>query len=339
MTVTIRDVAKRAEVSPVTVSRVINNSDYVSQQTRTRVEAAIAELGYVPNMLGPSLRSKKTMTLAAIISDITNPFWTNVTRGIEDVAQANGYFVILCNTDESVEKQDQYVQMLLRRRIDGILFVPASSAAAPIELIHKQDIPVVVMDRSVPDVAVDSVSADTEEGAYQLAKHLFELGHRCIAVLAGPQNVSTSVDRVTGYFRALDEIGIQDCQTQVYWGNFTQESGTKMAAQALVETPKLTAFFTGNNFIALGALNHLHARGLQVPEDVALVTFGEIPSQYLDNPFLTTDISPDREMGRQAAQLLLDRIQGKIAGDPHAIVLQTEMVIRHSSGPAPRNSQ
>jgi len=334
LTVTIRDVAKRAGVSPVTVSRVLNNSDYVSQKTRARVEAAIEALGYVPNMLGPSLRSKQTMTLAAVISDITNPFWTNVTRGIEDVAQVNGYFVILCNTDESEIKQAQYLQMLLRRRIDGILFVPANNESAPIELIQKQDIPVVMMDRLVPGVTVDSVRADSEEGAYRLAKHLFSLGHRCIAVLAGPKNVSTSVDRVTGYFRALEEVGLQDCETQVYWGNFTQESGAAMAAEALAATPNLTAFFTGNNFIALGALTHLQNQGRRVPEDYALVTFGEIPSRYLFDPFLTSDIYPDREMGRQAAQLLLDRIQGKITGDPKQIVMQTELVVRHSSGTA-----
>ena len=125
---TIRDVAKLAGVAPITVSRVINRSGYASQETRKQVEAAIEELGYVPNMLGPSLRFKQTMTLAMVITDITNPFWTTVTRGVEDVAQANGYSTILCNTDESEEKQEQYLQMLLRRRIDGILLVPASSS-------------------------------------------------------------------------------------------------------------------------------------------------------------------------------------------------------------------
>ena len=141
---TIREVAQKAGVAPITVSRVINDSGYVSASTRQKVQAAIDELGYVPNMLGPSLRFQQTMTLAVVITDITNPFWTTVTRGVEDVAQANGYSTILCNTDESEAKQEQYVQMLLRRRIDGILLVPACSDAEAIELIQKQGIPVVV---------------------------------------------------------------------------------------------------------------------------------------------------------------------------------------------------
>ena len=157
---TIRDVAKLAGVAPITVSRVVNDSDYVSQATRAKVEAAVEELGYVPNMLGPSLRFMQTMTLAMVISDITNPFWTTVTRGVEDVAQANGYSTILCNTDKSQEKQEQYLQMLLRRRMDGILLVPTSRSPDPIRLIQKQGIPVVVLDRQVLDVDVDTVRAE-----------------------------------------------------------------------------------------------------------------------------------------------------------------------------------
>ena len=134
---TIRDVAKRAGVAPITVSRVINNSNYVRQETKARVEAAIDELGYVPNMLGLGLRFKQTMTLAVVITDITNPFWTTVTRGVEDIAQANGYSIILCNTDESEDKQEQYLHMLLRRRIDGILLVPVCNEAEPIRMISK----------------------------------------------------------------------------------------------------------------------------------------------------------------------------------------------------------
>ena len=203
---TIRDVAKRAGVAPITVSRVINDSSYVSQETRERVESVIDELGYVPNMLGPSLRFKQTMTLALILTDITNPFWTTVARGVEDVAQANGYSTILCNTDESETKQEQYLQMLLRRRIDGILFVPTSSRdPKPIHQIQKQGIPVVLLDRQISDVQVDVVRADSENGAYQLTQYLLSLGHNRIALLTGPQTVSTAVDRVNGYRRALSD--------------------------------------------------------------------------------------------------------------------------------------
>ena len=201
---TIRDVAKHAGVSPITVSRVINDNDYVSSDTRERVEAVIEELGYVPNMLGPSLRSKQTMTLALVMTDITNPFWTTVARGVEDIAQANGYSTIMCNTDESEEKQEHYLQMLLRRRIDGILLVPAcSDDPKPVQMIQKQSIPVVLLDRQLSDVQVDVVRADSEAGAYQLTNHLLALGHNQIALLTGRKTVSTAVDRSKGYLRAL----------------------------------------------------------------------------------------------------------------------------------------
>ena len=147
---TIRDVAKRAGVAPITVSRVINHADYVSAGTRERVEEAIAELGYVPNMLGPSLRFKQTGTVALILTDITNPFWTTVARGVEDAANERGYNVILCNSDESETKQTNYLNMLLGKQIDGALLAPARSAAEPAQKIQNQGVPVVILDRQIP---------------------------------------------------------------------------------------------------------------------------------------------------------------------------------------------
>lgn len=329
---TIRDVAQRAGVAPITVSRVINNSGYVSEQTREKVQGAIDELGYVPNMLGPSLRFQQTMTLAVVITDITNPFWTTVTRGVEDVAQANGYSTILCNTDESEAKQEQYLHMLLRRRIDGILLVPACSEAKTIELIQKQEIPVVVMDRYVPDIDVDIVRADSEGGAYKLTQYLTSLGHQKIAMLTGPESVSTSVDRVRGYKRALKDAGLPDSAEFVYWGEFTQESGRQLAMQAMANPERPTAIFSGNNFIAIGARRFLHTNGIQVPDDIALVTFDDIPMNLVADPFMTAAFQPAREMGQQATQILLDRIKGDVDVPTRHVVLPTEIIIRASSG-------
>jgi len=329
---TIRDVAKLAGVAPITVSRVVNDSGYVSIGTREKVQSAIDELGYVPNMLGPSLRFKQTMTLAMVVTDISNPFWTSVTRGVEDVAQANGYSTILCNTDESIEKQDQYLQMLLRRRIDGILLVPATSSAEPIHLIQKQSIPVVVLDRQIPNVDVDIVRADSEKGAYQLTKHLISLGHQNITMLTGPRTVSTSVDRVNGFCRALTEAGLEVCDAQVLWGSFSQESGYEMANKAINSGPKPTALFAANNFLAIGALRALQEKGIKVPEDIAIVSFDEIPPAFTTNPFLTVAKQPSREMGKMAAQLLLERIKGESDAPCQQIVLSAEIIIRTSSG-------
>jgi len=329
---TIREVAKRAGVAPITVSRVVNDSGYVSKETRSRVEAAVEELGYVPNMLGPSLRFKQTMTLAMVVTDIANPFWTTVTRGVEDIAQANGFSTILCNTDESEEKQEQYLHMLLRRRIDGILLVPASSSPEPIQLIQKQGIPVVLVDRRVPDVEVDVVQADSEKGAYQLAKHLISFGHQRITILAGPQSVSTAVDRVNGFCRALGDAGLGICDTRVLWGSYTQESGYEMTKEALATTPKPTALFASNNFIAIGALRALKEINYGVPEDIAMVAFDDIPLAFTIEPFLTVVTQPAREMGKQAVRLLLERIKEEADRPCQHIVLPTSMMIRSSSG-------
>lgn len=329
---TIRDVAQKAGVAPITVSRVINNSGYVSEDTRHKVQAAIDELGYVPNMLGPSLRFQQTMTLAVVITDITNPFWTTVTRGVEDVAQANGYSTILCNTDESEAKQEQYVHMLLRRRIDGILLVPACSESESIELIQKQGIPVVVLDRQVPNVDVDIVRADSEGGAYKLTQYLLSLGHQHIAMLAGPESVSTAVDRVRGYRRALRDAGHPERLEQVYWGEFTQASGYQLAENVVAKTPRPTAIFSANNFIAIGAMQYLQSQAIRVPDEIALVTFDDIPLSLVANPFLTAAIQPAREMGQQATQLLLERIKGDKDAASRHLVLPTEIIIRASSG-------
>lgn len=330
---TIRDVAKRAGVAPITVSRVINNSGYVSAQTRARVEAAVEELGYVPNRLARSLRLKRTNTLALVVTDITNPFWTTVVRGVEDAANDAGFTVILCNTDESEAKQDAYLQVLLQKRVDGILFVPASGAAEPVNRVQKQGIPIVVLDRRVPDARVDVVRGDSEGGAYLLVRHLLDLGHRRIAVLSGPQIVSTSVERVSGYCRALREAGLGEGAEQVYYGQFTQPSGYQAAQEALERTPQPTALFATNNFIAVGALRALGDAGLRVPEDISLVSFDDLTSELVIEPFLTVADQPAYEMGRRAAELLTDRVSGLAGSGYNEIVLTTELIVRRSCGP------
>lgn len=329
---TIRDVAKHAGVAPITVSRVINNAEYVSQKTRARVEASIQELGYVPNMLGPSLRFKQTMTLALVITDITNPFWTTVARGVEDVAQSQGYSVILCNTDESEEKQEQYLNMLLRRRIDGILLVPACSSPEAIHLIQRQGIPLVILDRPVPDTAVDLVTADSEAGVYQLIQHLLAQGHTRITMLTGPKTVSTAVARADGYRRALADAGLPDSAVTIFWGSYTQDGGYQMTQKALQQTPRPTAMFAANNFVAVGMLQALREEGLRIPDDISIATIDDIPSSPIIEPFVTTATQPAREMGQQATRLLLGRVTGSRTDEIQHIVLPTKLTIRASSG-------
>ncbi len=322
----------------MTVSRVINNSGYVSDATRAKVESAIAELGYVPNMLGPSLRFNQTNTLALVITDITNPFWTTVARGVEDAANADNYSVILCNTDESPEKQDQYLHMLLRRRIDGVLFVPTDSSVEAVQLIQKQKIEVVVLDREVPGAEVDVVRGDSFMGAYQLTAHLIELGHEHIAIISGPRHVFTSNERVAGFQQALRDAGLDHNLNNIYWGAFSQEVGCAMTEKALQARPRPTAFLAVNNFIANGALYSLSQANLRVPEDVSLVSFDDIPITINPYPFLTVAAQPAYEMGYQATRLLLARILGEGPDQFQTVVLPTTLSVRQSSAPPPAAS-
>lgn len=330
---TIHDVAKRAGVAPITVSRVINNSGYFSQDTRARVEAAIAELEYMPNRLASSLRSKRTNTLALVITDITNPFFTTLARGVEDTASDAGYTVVFCNTDESDVEEQKYLQVLLQQQVDGILLVPARSTSKSIELIHKQGTPVVVIDRRVPpDTDVDVVRCENEDGAYRLVRLLIELGHQRIAILSGPMGVSTAEDRLAGYQRAMAEAGLPPDPSLIIYGAFNQTSGYDMIQRLLAVEPRPTAIFAANNMIGIGALKAIRDAGRRVPEDIAMVCFDDLPPMLLTFPFFTVASQPAYDMGRTATQLLVARLAGKAPDACQEIILPVEMIVRQSSG-------
>ena len=215
---TVLDVAKRAGVAPITVSRVINNSGYISQKTRERVEAAVEELGYIPNTLARGLRSKRTKTLALVVTDITNPYFTLMARGVEDVAGASDYSVVYCNTDESEAKEEKYANLLAQRQVDGVLLVPSCGNVKTIKFLLSNDITVVALDRRVSGVEIDSVRSDSQDGANRLINLLIGLGHERIAMITGPKDVSTSVDRVAGYQQALTEAGLIENETSLLRG-------------------------------------------------------------------------------------------------------------------------
>jgi LacI family transcriptional regulator len=329
--VNIRDVAKHSGVAPITVSRVINNAIYVRKEIRDRVQKSIAELNYVPNALGPSLRSNKTHILALILSDITNPFWTTLSRGVEDACNANGYYLMLCNTDEAQSKQDQYVSVMLQKQVDGFLLVPVKGSSDPIHKIQRQNIPLVVLDRTVTDADVDVVRCDSVEGAYQITKHLLQQGHQNIAILTGPAEISTAADRVSGYCRAMTDAGLVINEDNIYWGNFSHEAGYADTRRLLQRMPRPTALVAGNNFIAIGAMHVLSEANVSVPQDMALVSFDEFPLGLTIEPFFTSVVQPAYQMGYKAAELLLSRISGNALYTCQEIILPIEVVIRRSS--------
>jgi LacI family transcriptional regulator len=328
---TIHDVAKLAGVAPITVSRVINNSGYINDKTRKKVEAAIAKLGYVPNILARSLKSKRTNTLALIFTDITNPFFTILARGVEDTAGDAGFNVIFCNTDESQEKEDNYIQVILQKQVDGIILVPAESNTKSIQIIKDQGTPLVVFDRRIANADVDVVRGDSEGGAKQLTQHLIDLGHRRIAIITGSRDVSTAEDRLIGYKKAMEENGLKN-NIQSYYGKFTQASGNSLTRIIFEKNPKPSAIFAANNMIAIGVLRALYELGFRVPDDIALVSFDGIPDNLTMFPFMTTVSQPAYDMGKTATELLISRIKNVSGAGYKEIVFPVEFIKRESSG-------
>jgi len=329
---TISDVAKRAGVSPVTVSRVINNAGNVSAATRGKVECAIQELGYVPSVMARSLRSKRTHTLALMVSDITNPFWTTVARGVEDAARSRGYSVFLCNTDENPVKQQRYLDVLVGQRVDGVVIAPYDSDNRNLSRLRERDIPTVIVDRRVDGWDVDSVYGDSLSGAKAVVQHLINLDHRRIAMLSGPMNTSTAEDRLAGYRVALAEAGIPPDPRLVRQGEYRITSGEELTHQMLDEGLDPSAIFAANNAIAMGVIQALVTRGLRIPQDIALVCFDDLPYVSLLFPFLTVVVQPAYDMGVNAAQLLLSRLDSEVSLQPRHVVLPTRLVVRHSCG-------
>lgn len=329
---TINDVAKRAGVSKMTVSRVINNSGYISDKTRSTVEQAIKELGYIPNALARSLRHKQTSTIALVITDITNPFFTTIARGVEDAAKEHGFTVMYGNTDESQEEEIAYLTVLIQKQVDGVLLVPSHDSQASIDLLQQHKIPFVILDRRIPDADVDTVRGDSIGGAYTITCHLIDLGHRNIAFLGGPSHISTARERLFGYRQALTDAGIDTAGNErVYAEAFNYEGGFELAQQVIQADPMPTAIFAYNNFVAIGALHALRQANLRVPEDISLVVFDDLPESILIDPFFTTVVQPAYEMGQTATQLLLKRLTDTEPSPTQDIVLPTRSVLRLSS--------
>lgn len=332
---TIRDVSKLAGVGVGTVSRVINNRGYLDNETRARVNAAIAELGYMPNRLAGSLRSKSSGTIALVLSDIANPFWTAIARGVEDCANDRQFNVFLCNADSSKEKQFNYLKMCLGKKVDGVVMVPANGSLDQIAFVQRQNTKIVVLDRHLSGYGVDTVRGDSRGGALGLVNYLVELGHRRIAIVTGPEDVSTSNDRVEGYTQALSAAGIKLQPELIHYGLFSVESGLLLARKVLALTPRPTAIFAGNNRVAMGVYNAIQESGLKVPGDISFVAFDELPPDHILGNFLTIASQPAYEMGRCATELLLNRISGQAAGEWQDVVLPTQIVLRKSTGISP----
>ena len=332
--VTVRDVARRAGVSTSTVSHVLNRTRFVSDDLRDRVVAAMRELHYYPNAAARMLSLKRSNALGLIVSDIRNPFFASIARGVEDVAQEHGYTVVLCNSDEDLAKESACLKTLESRQVDGVLLASAGLADEHVSRLVLAGYPVVLVDRDLPDLRTPAVLLDNEGAAYSAVRHLIERGHGRIGMLSGRGAISTTTERVAGYERALREAGLELDDRLVISGESTSEGGAAATHALLDLEPPPTAIFSGNNLMSIGALHAIASRGLTVPDDVALVGFDDFPFPWSDafRPHLTTVAQPTYELGRRAAEMLVHMLTGSNNTAPQRMVLQGKLVIRESSG-------
>jgi LacI family transcriptional regulator len=330
MEVTIEDVAERAGCSVSTVSRVVNHTSYVTPELTERVWAAVEELDYRPSAIARSLRGKHTRTLGMIVPDSSNPFFAEISWGIEDVCFKRGYSVILCNSDQDSAKERAYIDMLTEKWADGIVFVAAGSHADYLQAVSQKKAPVVVVDRELEAIECDCVLTDNWSGGQQATDHLIEQGHERIACITGPSDVTPSRDRVHGYEGALTAAGLEVRTEFIRRGDFHPPSGYCLARELLSLPRPPTAIFACNDLMALGVIRAANELGLSIPQEVAIVGFDNIALASYSSPPLTTVAQQTRYMGQLAARLLIDRIDNR-KRPPKRHVLETKLVVRQSS--------
>jgi DNA-binding LacI/PurR family transcriptional regulator len=333
----MKQIAAKAGVSLGTVSHVLNNSAGVRQGLRKKVLDAVNALGYHPSELARGLRRDKTNMIGMIIPDVTNPFFPAVVRGAEDVAFANGYRLVLCNTDNDHSKELVHLQALRTYLPAGLIVIPSSFSdlSAQAESYRKAGSAVVCVDRLPKHWNGDSVTVANEDGAYEATKYLIRLGHRRLAAITGPLHLTNAQQRLAGFQRAIKEAKLTIAPEYILEASFDRAGGHGKASIALRMLPRPTAIVAANDMIALGVLQAIAQAGLRCPEDVSVMGFDNLDIAELTNPALASVHQPGYQMGATAARMLLDRVGGNNSAYQHA-VLQTELKIRQSVGPPRR---
>ncbi len=325
---TINDVARAAGVSPATVSRVLNGPRAVSEERAARVRAAASRLGYRPFEPARALRRQVTRVWAAIIADIENPFFMAMVRGIEDVARAEGFRLVLCNSDEDLEKERAYVDVVIAERMAGVVIAVASHDDSSLDPLVRQNVPIVAVDRTPVDDRIDSVVVDNRAGARQAVDHLLGEGCSRVACITGPTRVDTATERLEGYRAALRARRLPVDRGLVRRTDY-KETGGYRAARSLLESPSPPdALFVANNPMAVGALRAIRESGRSVPHDIGLVAFDDSPWTTLTTPALTVVAQPAYEIGQTAGELLVTADADRPA---RHVVLPPTLVVRESS--------
>lgn len=335
----IRDVAQKAGVSAATTSRVLTGKGIVSDPLRQRVLAAAKELDYSPNGLARSMSLRRTHTLGLVVSDITNPFFTAVARGVEDSSQAGGYSVVICNSDEQVEKERSYLSVLREKRVDGIILAVSGTEVQHVRRLVEAGVHVVLIDRAVPELRLPSVMVDNYGGVLRATEYLLRLGHRRIGVVGGANDASSARERLKGFKAGLTAANIPLDPSLIVPGDFTEEGGHNATLRLWRRGDRPSAIIFLNNLMTTGGLLALRQAGAIIAEDISIVGFDDLPYfELLDRP-PTVVAQPMYELGRYASELLVQSIESKGDLEPQEIRLPTKLIVRDSCAPYDDQSQ
>ncbi len=320
-------------MSTATVSRYLNG--YRVRQA-PGIREAIESLSFSPNQLARSLKSGSTRTIGVLVPDISNPFFADVVKGVESVMRADEYSLLLCNTDENVERERAIVRTLLRKQVDAILMAPATEWSDAPLLLRERHVPLVLIDRQIDAAAFDVVLVDNVNGAAQAAEYLVSLGHERIALIAGPLDTTPGRERYDGFVKGLRSAGSDLDERYLQVSDFREDGGYQAALRLLAIRPAPTALFASNNLMSIGALHAIHNLGIRVPQEMSFVGFDDLALAELTSPPLTVITRPSTEQGVLAMRLLRSRMDEARDGAPRRIVLETRLAVRGSCAAPPR---
>lgn len=332
--VTIKDVARLANVSPKTVSNVVNNRPVVKPATRERVLQAIRELNYYPSAVARGMVTRSRRLIGLVLADITNPAYPEMVEGVASLARQAGFMVMLCNTGRDPDEEDRYVHLLIEQRVDGVIIASSRMDSRAAETLSSAGIKVVLFNRHPERYSVSFVGVDNEHGGYLATRHLLELGHRRVAFIRGTRGASTSIEREQGYRRALAEFGIEPNPELIGWGDYHPDVARTTADLLLRMKNRPTAVFAANDVMALSVIDAATALGLRVPEDVAVVGFDDIAIASHRLVGLSTIHGDLGQLSREAMTLLLETIGGNLT-EPVRKILPVYLVVRRTCGGRP----
>jgi LacI family transcriptional regulator len=333
---TMRDVARLAGVSVTTVSSVVNGRGGVNPELTRRVEDAIATLDYHPNEVARGLKVNRTFTIGIIVPDVSNLFFNDILRGVETEARRNGYSIILCDSNEDPVQEQELLTVLIRRRVDGILLASTQAHLMESRLAMRRP-PIVCFDRAPGGFAGPAVVVDNVLASHEATRHLIELGHQRIAIIAGPETTLTGSGRLEGFRKALQEAHLPLREEYIRPGGFSTQGGYRAALEILQLPNPPTAVLVCNNRMTLGLMRALRDLGLKCPHEISVVGFDDFDWSDLFSPRLTTIVQPSYEMGRRATEMLLQVVQAPAqhldSGERNRLVLKAELRVRESTAP------